>query len=222
MEEDCSLCGRVLPYYTLRRCSRCKRLYCGDCITFTWDRGVFRHAVMCLNCARRRVSPRKLAGKYTPLSVYLARRAEFTSIITLSLPKVEEIIGDELPPSAIDSEGWWMNSRSSAQGQTWLDAGWKVDNIDLGERIVTFRKTTGVTTKAPMKKRRGKSEWMKRTPRLTMPRRRRTPSKTRIAKVIARYKNVQRERASMRRYRGRFKPKSAFEKRLYKPDAKPE
>ncbi|UCC33737.1 MAG: hypothetical protein JSW53_01670, partial [Candidatus Bathyarchaeota archaeon] len=72
------------------------------------------------------------------------------------------------------------------------------------------------------RKRRGKSEWMKKAPRVTMPPKRRIPSKTRIAKVVARYKNVQRERASMRRYRGRFKPKSAFEKRLYKPDAKPE
>jgi hypothetical protein len=38
---------------------------------------------------------------------------------------------------------------------------------------------------------------------------------------VARYRNIQRRKASLRRYRGRFKPKSAFEKRLYKPDAKP-
>ena len=225
MEEACSLCGRVFPYYTLRRCSKCGRLYCGDCIIFTWNRDVFRHVTVCLNCARRNVSPRKFSGKYTPLSVYLARRARFTSVVTLSLSKIEEIIEENLPPSASNSQRWWTNSRNNVQGQAWLDAGWKVDSVDLGERIVTLKRTTGKTA-IPHKKtrnwRRGTSEWMKKAPRPTTPRRPRRPSKTRTAKAMARLRNIQREKTSMRRYRGRFKPKSAFEKRLYKSDAKPE
>ena len=225
MEEACSLCDRVFPYYTFRRCSRCGRLYCGDCIIFTWDRGVFRHVAMCLNCARRSVSPRKLGGKYTPFSAYLARRARFASVVTLNLARIEEIIGADLPSSAFDSERWWVNTRSSVQGQAWLDTGWEIDRVDLSERIVTFRRDAGQTAKTPSKTkrwRRGSSEWMKKAPRPNMPRRRKIPSKTRISRVMARYRNIQRERASMRKYRGRFKPKSAFEKRLYKPDAKPE
>ena len=224
MEEACGLCGRVLPYYTLRRCSRCGRLYCGDCIIFTWDRDVFRHVAVCLNCARRSVSPRGVGGKYTPLSVYLARRARFMSVVTLNLSKIEEIIGYNLPSSAFHTQKWWMSSRSSVQGQAWLDAGWKVDSVDLGARIVTFKRTTGKTAKAYAKTRnwrRGSSEWMRKAPRPTTPRRRRRPSKTRISKAVARLRNIQRERASMRQYRGRFKPKPSFEKRLYKPDAKP-
>ena len=224
MEEACSLCGRVFPYYTLTRCSRCKRLYCGDCITFTWDTDVFRHIAVCLNCARRSVSPKRFGGKYTPLSVYLARRARYVSVVTLSLPKIEEIIGNDLPSSALDSERWWMSSRTSVQGRAWLDVGWTVDGVDLGERIVTFKRTVGNTVKTPKKTRnwrKGTAEWMKKTPRLTTPRRRRTPSKTTTARAIARLSNIQRERASMRQYRGRFKPKPALEKKLYKPDAKP-
>ena len=225
MEEECSLCGRVFPYYTLRRCSRCGRLYCGDCIIFTWDRNVFRHIAVCLNCARRSISPRRFGGKYTPLSVYLARGARYTRVVTLSLSKIQEIMGDELPPSALNSQEWWTNSRNNVQGQAWLDAGWKVDDVDLDARIVTLKKTIvkpARTRKKFKDWRRGSSEWMKKVPRPNMPRRRKIPSKTRISKVMARYRNIQREKASMRKYRGRFKPKSAFEKRLYKPDAKPE
>lgn len=225
MEESCSLCGRVFPYYTLRRCSRCRRLYCGDCIIFTWDRDVFRHVALCLNCARRSVSPRKVGGKYTPLSMYLARRARYTSIVTLSLSRMEEIIGDDFPSSAFKSERWWMNSRDTVQGQTWLDVGWEVDSVDLDEGIVTFRRTTGKPAKAYAKTRdwrKGTSGWMKKAPRPTTPRRRTRPSKTKISKARARLRNIQREKASLRRYPGRFKPRGAFEKRLYKPDAKPE
>jgi len=226
MEEACSLCGRVFPYYTLRRCSRCRRLYCGDCIIFTWDRDVFRHVAVCLNCARRSVSPGRVGGKYTPLSVYLARRARFRSVVTLGLSKIEEIIGDNLPPSAFGSQKWWMNSRSSVQGQAWLDVGWSVQSVELDARTVTFKKRTIEKTTKTHKKTRnwriGTPEWMKKAPRSVTSRRRRIPSKTRISKAEARLRNIQREKASVRQYRGRFKPKPVFEKRLYKQDAKPE
>ena len=224
MEEACSLCVRVFPYYTLRRCSRCRRLYCGDCIILTWDSDVFRYGALCLNCARRSVSPRRWGGKYTPLSVYLARRARYVSVVTLSVRKIEEIIGNDLPSSAFGSGRWWTNSRNSVQGRAWLDVRWTVDSVDLSARTATFKKTRSKTAKTREKTRswrKGTAEWMKKTPRLTTPRRRRRPSKTIIARAMARLSNIQRERASMRQYRGRFKPKPALEKKLYKPDAKP-
>ena len=48
----------------------------------------------------------------------------------------------------------------------------------------------------------------------------RKPSKTKISKIIARMQNIQRLKASGR-LRGKFKPKPAHEKRLFKPEAKP-
>jgi len=47
-------------------------------------------------------------------------------------------------------------------------------------------------------------------------------SKTEMAKSIARMKNVERSRSSMQKHRGSFKPKTAFEKRLWKSNKKPE
>jgi len=225
MEEACSLCGREFPHYTLRRCSRCRRLYCGDCIIFTWDRDVYRHATICLNCARRRVSPRKFSGKYTPLSAYLARRARYTSVVTLSLAKLEEILGADLPSSAFGSQQWWTNTRNTVQGQSWLDVGWEMDTANLEARTVTFKRAISIAGAGVQKVRdlrRGSPEWRKRAPKRPMVRGRKIPSKTRIAKAMARFNNIQRKKATIRQYRGRFKPKPAFEKRLYKPDAKPD
>ena len=53
------------------------------------------------------------------------------------------------------------------------------------------------------------------------PRKKKTPSLTRIAIAQARLKNISRRKASIRKYRGKFRPKSAYEKRLWKPDEKP-
>jgi hypothetical protein len=47
------------------------------------------------------------------------------------------------------------------------------------------------------------------------------PSKTKIAQVQARARNVERQRIMHQQQKGKFQPKSTYEKRLFKPDAKP-
>jgi len=213
MREDCSLCGKVYPYYALLRCYRCRRLYCRDCVTFTEDRNV-----VCLNCARRMVSPRRLGTKYSPLSRYLARRARFTNQATLTFAQVEGIIGDNLPLSALRYRHWWTNTHSRVQAQAWLNVGWVMHDVDLKERVVTFRRVGSPEIKPhkrTQKRRRSASALFQKSLRLTKPRRLRTPSKSRIARAQARLKNVERKKSSTQRYRGRLKPQPAFEKRLY-------
>jgi hypothetical protein len=43
-----------------------------------------------------------------------------------------------------------------------------------------------------------------------------------VAKTLARFKNIERQRAAPQTYRGKFKPKSAYEKKLYKAAEKPD
>jgi hypothetical protein len=50
---------------------------------------------------------------------------------------------------------------------------------------------------------------------------RKVPSKTKVSKLYARIKNVERQRAERSHVRG-FKPKSQHEKKLFKPDEKPQ
>jgi len=210
MKEECGLCGRVLSHYSLRRCYRCRKLYCRSCMIADFtseDRNL-----ICLNCARRIVSPGKIETKYTPLNRYLIWRAKYADQVTLSFARLEEIIGDNLPSGALLNRDWWSNTESSVQGQAWMNASWRVYDVNIDERTVTFKKVeskTVETSKKPF------------TPPPIRTRIRRKPSKTRISLIQAKFKNVERQRASIRSYRGKFKPKPTQEKRLYKPEAKP-
>jgi len=224
MKEECSLCGEIFSYYHLRRCHRCGKLYCRNCIIFSWNKNVLRNVPICLNCARRFVSARRLGTKYSPLSEYLARRARYTDSATLTFAKIESIIGGNIPSSASLDTHWWNNASSRAQAQAWLDVGWRVHEVNLNDRTVAFRKVASPEKEKGKKRRKRASALAGKPFRPPKPPtfRRRRPSKTRIAKAWARLKNVERRKLSMRRYRGKFKPQPAFEKRLYKPETKPE
>ncbi len=204
-----------MPYYALRRCFRCKRLFCKSCITEDLVEGRY---LVCLNCARRFVAPKgALSGKYTPLTFYLSRKAQWTSWVKLQFSRVEGIIGANLPLSATRNTEWWNNAKTT-QGKAWLSIGWKVKEVNLTEGTVIFTRPDVVK---PEKKHRRKRLSSKVVLPEYKPRRVKKPSLTRIAKAQARLQNVARRKASMRQYRGRFKPKTPYEKRLYKPDAKP-
>jgi len=224
MREECSLCGGIFSYYHLRRCYRCGRLYCSNCIMFTWNKNVLRSVPICLNCARRFVSSRRMGTKYSPLSEYLARRGRYTDLVTLTFAKIQSIIGDSLPSSASQDMHWWNNTPSRVQAQAWIDVGWRVQDVNLSERTVTFRKVARPEIETGKKRRKRISALVGKSFRPPKPQTflRRRPSETRIAKAWARLRNVERRKLSTRRYRGKFKPQSTFEKRLYKPEAKPE
>jgi hypothetical protein len=105
-----------------------------------------------------------------------------------------------------------------------MNVGWMVENVNLEDRTVTFRKGTSpeMVTAGKRRKRTPASARKPFHPPKLPTFRRRRPSETRIAKAWARLKNLERRKLSMRQYRGKFKPRPALEKRLYKPEAKPE
>ena len=177
---------------------------------------------ICLNCARRIVAPRHGGSKYGPLREYLWRRGQFTSLVTLTFPRIEGIIKSDLPFGALRNEEWWNNNETTTQGYAWTNAGWRVQSVDLKERTVTFKKqpTPEAVQKSRRRRRRAKTPQKPFTPVPVKPYRIRTPSKTRIARAVARARNVERRRVEAA-YGVRFKPKSAYEKRLYKQEANP-
>ncbi len=75
--------------------------------------------------------------KYYPLHEYLRSLAQ-DEPISLTFDQIEAIIGAALPRSARVSRAWWANS-ATPQGQAWLDAGWLIDAVDLGEAWAVFR-----------------------------------------------------------------------------------
>jgi len=217
LKDECSLCKRIVSSSILRRCFRCGKLYCFDCNTFTKE-----GEIICLNCARRMVSPKKLGTKYSPLSRYLLRRGQFTDRVVLPFAEIEGIIGDNLPFGAIRDAEWWSNNRGSAQGRAWIDIGWRVQDVDLKKRTVTLIRVAEIPVKTEKRSKKSTPKtWAKKTFRLSRPKRRMPPSKTKLAKAQARLKNVERERVAIQRFTGKFKPRSAHEKRLFKPEAEP-
>lgn len=172
--------------------------------------------LLCLNCARRTVSPRTVS-KCNALTGYLRFRGAFTRAVKLSFARIDGIIGENLPMSAYKSEKWWENVPSSPHAKGWLDAGFEVREVNLKEGYVVFHKVKQV----PVKKRSSADEIKKPfTPvhvRIPKPK---TPSKTKVSRLYARIKNIERQRTGLPKFRGNLKPLPKFEKKLYRPDEK--
>jgi hypothetical protein len=218
-QDECSLCGVTYPYYVLSRCERCRKMYCRNCLIHD-DEG----KPICLGCAKRRLMPAAPRSKYAPLSRFLVRRAQYSSFVSLSFKFLEEVLGDSLPESAYVNEGWWSNSPSHSPSESWLTVGWKVERVDLTKKEVSFRKEKTATSDAPRKRQRRKpvSPAFKALALRRQRRKPQGPSKTKISKILARYRNIEKQRATPRTVRGKFKPKGAYEKKLYKAAKKPE
>lgn len=80
--------------------------------------------------------------KYYLLEQYLSNLNE--SEIKLSFYQLEEIIGDNLPPSAFSLPQWW-HSHPEDHGRAWVNSGFKV-KVDLAKKIVTFTKASNYWT----------------------------------------------------------------------------
>jgi hypothetical protein len=176
--------------------------------------------LLCLNCARRIASPRSVS-KYDSLKRYLRFRAAFTDVIKLSFAEMDGVVGDNLPMSAFRNEKWWSNSSTSVHARAWLDAGWRMREVNLDEGYVIFQKEKELQTRSRGKKMSREEVRKPFTPAPYRFSRTRKMSKTRAAKLYARLKNLDRKRASMIKHRGNFKPKPSHEKRLFKPEEKP-
>lgn len=218
MKDECGICKRVLSVSRLKKCERCKKLFCRDCMVADVATGD-PMGMLCLNCARRVVSPR-ITSKYEGLTAHLKFRAAFTDTVKLSFARIDGLIGSNLPIEAYRNEIWWNNSKSSAHAKGWLDAGWEVKHIQLKEGMVVFNKTQNI----PLTRKRKKDslEISKPfTPVPVRPLRSKVPSKTKASKLYARILNRERQRKAGLQHSAGLKHRSAHERRLFGSDEKP-
>ncbi len=160
------------------------------------------NAMLCLHCARRVVAPVS-RGKYDGLESHLKFRAAFTNMVKLSFARIDGLIGSSLPTNAFRDTAWWSNTSTSAHAKAWLNAGWEVQELNLKEGYAVFKKVRNVTVK---KGRRSKLEINKPFTPVPIHRlRSKVPSKTKVAKLYARIKNMERNRAAERRQIRGFK-----------------
>jgi hypothetical protein len=168
------------------------------------------------------VSPKKLGTKYSPLSRYLLRRRQFTERVVLPFAEIEGIIGDNLPLSSSRNGEWWSNTRFSAQGRSWIDVGWNIESVDFNNRTVTFTRVAKPEIKQEKKvKEKKQTEFFLQPLRRRRRKRPELPSKTKIGLAQARLRNIERRKMTSQLHRGGKVSKSVYEKRLFKPEAKP-
>ena len=72
-------------------------------------------------------------GKYDPLFRYL--NASRNTQVTLRYSEIENILSAKLPDSAYKYKEWWDNN-SHVQSKSWRDAGYNVDTVFLGDKVI--------------------------------------------------------------------------------------
>lgn len=217
LKDECGICGRVLSSYRLKKCERCRRMYCRDCMVSDVATGD-PTMMLCLHCARRTVSPRVLS-KYDGLKRHLKFRAAFTGMVKLSFARIDGLIGSNLPMEAYKNESWWNNLPSNTHSKGWLEAGWEVQEVNLKEGCVTFKKVRELPRVRGRRKQAAEKKPFEPVP--VRPLKSRVPSKTKASKLYARILNLERQRNLTQGYAPGLKPRSQHEKRLFKPDEKP-
>jgi hypothetical protein len=147
-------------------------------------------------------------------------RAGFTDVVKLSFARIDGIIGDNLPMEAYKSERWWDNS-PNVHSKAWLDAGFEAQEVNLKQGYVVFKKSKNAPVLIKRRKTRESQVKKPFTPvpvRISKPK---VPSKTKLSKLYARIKNLEKQRKAVPQYHGSFKPKPKHEKTLFKMDEKP-
>lgn len=92
-------------------------------------------------------------SEYEALKTFLESLPYYQREAAFSFGELEKMLGRELPPSARNHRPWWGNDYSSethSQAQAWIDAGWKVDKVNLEEEWVRFI-------------RHGRKKWLQRS-----------------------------------------------------------
>ncbi|MCP4360319.1 MAG: helix-turn-helix transcriptional regulator [Chloroflexi bacterium] len=78
-------------------------------------------------------------SKYYPLYQFFQQSSE--DVILLTVGDVNSLLDGNLPTSARSQRAWWSNRRTAvAQSAAWINAGYRVDELNLEVGQITFRK----------------------------------------------------------------------------------
>lgn len=82
----------------------------------------------------------KPGSKYYPLYDHLQRCGKEETALTFA--DIETMLGSALPVSARQRKNWWSNrdTANALQAGAWVSAGYHVDDVDIEQGVVKFRK----------------------------------------------------------------------------------
>ncbi len=84
-------------------------------------------------------------AKYDPLRDHLGGLPRGQNRATMTFARIEQLLGEPLPPSARAYDDWWRGRarwRKVLEARPWESIGWTVDDLDLKLGLVTFRRQT--------------------------------------------------------------------------------
>lgn len=83
-------------------------------------------------------------GKYAPLQDFLKNRSLEMGTVNLTFRELEHIFGFDLPKSASTYSAWWGNEmKTHSHARAWLEVGYMVESLKLGESVTFTKKTIG-------------------------------------------------------------------------------
>jgi hypothetical protein len=91
-------------------------------------------------------------SKYAPLAEKLKsiHQREWPT----SFKEIERTLGFCLPKSAREHRAWWSNNPSnSVMTKTWVEAGWRTEQVDMEKEKLVFRKAANMSGAAGATKR---------------------------------------------------------------------
>jgi hypothetical protein len=87
-------------------------------------------------------------GKYEPLTIFLRRQGK--ERVSMTFAEIERVVGFKLPASAIEHRAWWSNNpRNSVMTKSWLDAGYRSEQVDMEKRKLVFARAADSEPAAP-------------------------------------------------------------------------
>ena len=95
-------------------------------------------------------TPSGIKGKrYDPLKEWLSKQTQDPVGMRVNFRDIETLLGGPLPAAARKHQSWWSSNPNEAQSLAWLEAGWRVSQVDLAKREVTFQPSNVQATPAP-------------------------------------------------------------------------
>lgn len=79
-----------------------------------------------------------MAGKYTPLEMYLRSLPDRQRDVSLGFEQIERILNGRLPSSAYEDQRWWLHETEGnhVNRRAWANAGWRVESVDVQRKEV--------------------------------------------------------------------------------------
>ena len=89
-----------------------------------------------------------MAGKYTPLEIYLRNLSDGQREVTLNFEQIERILNDKLPSSAYEDQRWWEHETEGnhVNRRAWANAGWNIDEVNFNEMWVKLVRAATIGT----------------------------------------------------------------------------